>query len=132
VRVYEDDGTSFPEKARLDVTDVLAAGEPADSQFGFAVAVRGDLLLVGSPSYEILFPGATQLLHSAGNALVFARIGGKWRYSARLRGAAADAFGIAAGDAFGNSVALDGTTGFVGAPFQAGGGAAFVIDLSGN
>jgi hypothetical protein len=137
VRVIEDQGASFPEVARFLASDVRVPGEPPNSLFGGSLAVRGDLMLVGAPRAATALasdPGTP--LSSAGNAYVFHRSGGKWRYAARLRGTASDAFPLAANNDFGSAVGIDGTTAVVAAEYDETSGlvagALFFVDLSGN
>lgn len=90
------------ETARLHASLPLAG-----SAFGAAVAIKGDLLIVGAP--EEAQPG----LPGAGAAYVFRLVGGAWAEEARL--IAADA---ATGDRFGRSVAIAGDVAVVGAPLE--------------
>ena len=96
----------YPEIAQLAASD---AGVP--DEFGQAVALNGDTLVVGAP-YESGGPGDP--LEAAGAVYVFERdLGGtdNWGQAARL--AAVDA---QSGDWFGWSVAISGDTVVVGAP----------------
>lgn len=83
---------------------LLGSGTAAGDDFGSAVALDGDTLLVGARLEDQ--PGATD----AGAAYVFVRSGGAWIEQARLVAPDAAAF-----DAFGVAVALDGDTAAVGA-----------------
>lgn len=81
----------------------LAPATPAfGMQFGFAVALDGDTAVVGANSG--MAPGV---------AYVFTRTGGGWRQTATLTAA-----GTTASHEFGHSVAVDGGTAVVGAPFS--------------
>lgn len=71
--------------------------------FGYAVAVEGDLVVIGSPSDDVL--GA-----DAGAAYVFRWDGADWRQEAKLAGS-----GLTAGDRFGYAVAVAGGFVYVGA-----------------
>lgn len=77
------------------------------SQFGRAVALDGDVALVGAPLEN--HPGKA----GAGAAYVFRLTAGVWAQEARL--VSADA---AAGDQFGRSVAIRGDIAIVGAPMD--------------
>jgi hypothetical protein len=135
IRVYEDEGTTFPQVARLPFSGLTGPGETPG--FGFRnVSVRGDLLLAGAPSVSPVLPGGAAALNQAGGAFLYRRVGGVWRFTTRLRGTPNDAFPLAAQDGFGSSVALDGTTAIVAAIAvqTADGrvGALYAFDLSGN
>ncbi|MEW6072788.1 MAG: FG-GAP repeat protein [Planctomycetota bacterium] len=93
VFVRADQG--WMEQAKLTALDAAAGGE-----FGSAVSISGDSLLVGARGQG-----------GAGAAYVFVRAGTIWTQQARL--AAGD--GVA-GDDFGAAVALDGDCAVVGAP----------------
>lgn len=116
--VFVRSGTSWTEQARL-----LALDGTTDDFFGDSVVVDGDIAVVGVPYDDT--PGGTD----TGSAYLFARSGTIWTQQAHLH--AADG---AAGDRFGNSVAVSGDTVLVGAPFDdtAGGsdaGSAYVFVL---
>ena len=102
----------------------LTAGDAAaGDSFGRSVAIDGDTAVVGAPGVD---DGGSD----AGAAYVIVRSGGSWSEQAKLT--ASDA---AAGDSFGSSVAIDGDTVVVGAPFAPGGdgsGAAYVFVRSGG
>lgn len=83
---------------------LLGADTAAGDDFGSAVALDGDTLLVGARLHDL--PGAAD----AGAAYVFVRVAGAWVEQARLVAPDAAAF-----DAFGVAVALDGDTAVVGA-----------------
>lgn len=104
----------------LDQKIVAPRGGPTD-QFGHAVAISGDLAVVGA-RYEADASGIR-----SGAAYVFLRTGTTWALEARLQ--AADAL---ADDFFGSSVAISGDTVVVGAPGDdeapgSGTGAAYVF-----
>ncbi|MEX2610019.1 MAG: choice-of-anchor B family protein, partial [Gemmatimonadota bacterium] len=85
----------------------------ANDRFGAAVAIRGDLALVGAPNQG----------DGAGSVYAFRRSGATWLPEGRL--AARDA---GASDRFGTSLALDDGTAFVGAPeYGANTGAVFTF-----
>lgn len=97
--IFARDGNgTWSEQAHLTADD---AGP--DKLFGLAVSIDGTTALVGSPG-----TGATSF---AGNAFFFEEAGGVWSPSG--------VFSItdgSAGDAFGRSVAIDGSFAVVGAP----------------
>ncbi len=113
VYVFVPGGTTWRQQAELRAGDG-AAGD----QFGFSVALGGDIALVGAPDRKA----------GIGAAYVFERQGATWRQQAELR--AGDG---AAGDQFGFSVALGGNTVLVGAPGKdTGTGAAYVFERRGT
>ncbi|MDX2080157.1 MAG: FG-GAP repeat protein [Terrimicrobiaceae bacterium] len=93
--------SGWTEQAKLIASDVAAA-----DTFGWAVALRKGVALVGSP-------GADTAGANAGAAYVFVRTGKGWIEQNKLV-----ASNAAAGDQFGNSLALSGTTALIGAPFD--------------
>lgn len=95
-----DDGT-WRQQAKL-----VARDGSKEDRFGWSVALSGDTALVGAALTDVGDdPGR-------GAAYVFRRSGGTWRQQAKLM--ASDG---AAGDRFGESVALAGDTALVGASF---------------
>jgi hypothetical protein len=94
--VFVHSGTHWYQQARLTASDGVAG-----DQFGFSVALSGDVAVVGAPFKN------TQ----TGAAYVFVRRGTGWHQQARLI-----ASGAAGGDWFGSSVALSGSTALIGAP----------------
>src|SRR6266508_4063415 len=82
--------------------ELLASDAAAGAVFGISVAISGETVVVGAPGDD-----------SRGSAYVFARNGGVWSQQQKLL--ASDA---AAGDAFGESVAISGETVVVGAQFD--------------
>src|SRR5262245_37661890 len=86
--------------------------------FGHAVAVAGDTLVVGAPSEDSSAAGvngnqADNSLAGAGAAYVLVRNGASWSQQAYLKASNPDAT-----DAFGRAVAVSGDTIVVGAPFE--------------
>ena len=82
-------------------TAVLAGSDTVtDDQFGHSVAVSGTTAVVGAPIHA----------NVAGRAYVFTRTTAGWKQAAELKGS-----GTIAGEAFGESVAISGTTVVVGA-----------------
>jgi uncharacterized repeat protein (TIGR01451 family) len=97
--VYFNNGAAWNVQATL-IAGVGSAGD----RFGAAVALSGDSALIGMPGDDI---GANA---DQGAAYVFVRNGGVWAMQARLT-----ANDGAAGDVFGEAVAIDGDTAVVGA-----------------
>ena len=98
----------------------LTALDPATTaNFGWSVALYGSTAVVGAPFKN----------SDTGAAYVFVRSSGKWSQQAELT-----ASDTASGDAFGWSVALDGSTAVVGATYKnSDTGAAYVfVDSSGK
>ena len=124
VYIFTRSGTSWSEQAEL--SDV---GGAADDDFGSSVALDGDTALVGAPFERVSVfndqPG--------GAAYIYTRSGTTWSPQARLSNPdVADEL-----DAFGTSVALDGDTAVVGAPYttvdgQTKAGAAYIFTGSGE
>ncbi|MBA2554154.1 MAG: FG-GAP repeat protein [Geodermatophilaceae bacterium] len=100
VLVYQRTGTAWVQQAELTAPD----GRTYDG-FGVSVAVRGDIVVVGAPSAAA--PGGSH----AGAAYVYSRSGSLWRLKAKLSASEGQDW-----DAFGSSVALDGSSVVVGAP----------------
>jgi len=98
--------------------ELTAAGGTANDYFGWSVAIYGSTVVIGAPGKNSL----------TGAAYVFTGSGSTWTQQAKLT--AADA---AAGDHFGYSVALSGSTAVVGAPGKnTGTGAVYVFTGSGS
>jgi hypothetical protein len=114
--VYEKANDGWRQTAELVASD----GEAGDA-FGAAVAIEGNLILVGAPGDD------TEHGIDAGAIYVFLRGSENWSEQARI--APADA---AASDAFGTAVALQDDEAFGGAPAAAGGkGVAYVFRQDG-
>lgn len=112
--VFTPGGGGWTQSARL------ASPEPgADHVFGSAVAIRGDVAVVGAPQAKVAGVGI-------GAAHAFERSGGTWSVLATFR-APDPSFD----DTFGHAVAFDGVHAVVGAPLVDGAianeGAAYVI-----
>ncbi|MFQ5424381.1 MAG: thrombospondin type 3 repeat-containing protein [Phycisphaerae bacterium] len=105
--VFVRSGTNWTQQARLTAADAAAGDE-----FGRSIAVEGDIAVVGARRDDDA-AGADQ-----GAAYIFTRSGTVWSQAAKLT--AADA---AAGDQFGESVAISGDTVVVGARFDGDAGA---------
>ncbi len=120
--VFVESGGTWTQQAELTPSD----GTEED-QFGASVAISGSTIVVGSPQHP--FSMATNGL---GAAYVFVESGGTWSQQAKLT--APDG---AAGDNFGHTVAVSGSTAVVGAPYHVIGsnqnqGAAYVFASSGG
>lgn len=107
--------------------DVVYAQTPINGeQFGSAVAISGDTLVVGVPEYDTV--GGPQ---NVGRADVFVWSGTAWVKQASLYAPTP-----ADGDKFGTSVAIQGDTVVAGAPFRDGShgesGAAYVFTRTGT
>ena len=90
----------------LENTKLTASDGAASDQFGFSVAIAGDTMVVGARMDDVNGLGS-------GSAYVFTRTGTAWVEQAKLT--ASDG---AAGDLFGESVAIAGDTIVVGAPLM--------------
>ncbi|MFG0319249.1 MAG: FG-GAP repeat protein [Planctomycetota bacterium JB042] len=115
--VYHRSAGAWSQQAKL------VASNPSDADaFGGAVDLDGDTVLIGASGYVRGHLGA---------AFVFTRSGTSWTEQARLSQA-----GIQPGEAYGLTVALDGETALVGAPWPtqpAGGpGSVYVYERSAN
>lgn len=117
VFVFRQTGATWAEETRLDPPGTASA-----DAFGSAVALEGDVLVVGAPNDDI--PGA----RGAGSAYVFVRAGVSWNLQQKIV-----ASGAGDGDHFGAAVALSGDTIVVGAPAAAlRTGAAYVFVRTGG
>ncbi len=93
----------------------LKASNPdAGVEFGSALAISGDTIVVGAPDESSGGPlSTTGFALYSGAAYVFVRTGGVWSQQALLKASNADGT-----DEFGSSVAIDGDTLVVGAPYE--------------
>jgi len=119
--VFERAASTWTEKAKL-----VAADPDSVDQFGNAIAVSGNTVLIGA--FSDSFPGAS----NQGSAYVFVGSGASWTQQAKL--SASDG---SYGDAFGTSVALFGDTALVGAHFDDNGtiqdqGSAYIFARTGT
>jgi len=92
--VFAKTGEAWNQVAELKGSDT-----GADDFFGYSVAISGTIALVAAPGFS----------KNAGRAYVFAKTATGWEQAAELKGS-----DTAAGDYFGDSVAVSGTTAFVG------------------
>ena len=147
VYVFTRTGTVWSQQAFLKPFSI-GTTERGDN-FGFSVAVSGDTLVVGAHAEDSASTGvdsvATETASVAGAAYVFVRSGTTWTPQAYLKPAAVGTTQVS--DYFGWSVAIDGDTLVVGAPFEdssttginagadelsSGSGAAYVFTRSGS
>jgi hypothetical protein len=116
VYIFTESGSAWSQTAKLTASDGAA-----NDQFGYSVAVSGDLAIVGAP-YDDSQKGA---------AYIFTRSGGVWSQTQKLT--ASDA---AASDKFGWSVSISGDTAVIGAYLDddagASSGSAYVFTRSGG
>jgi hypothetical protein len=110
--VFTRSGSTWTQQAKL-----TAAHGAAGDSFGYSVALSGTTAVVGAIGSNS-FTGA---------AYVFTGSGSTWSQQAELT-----AVGGAAGDHFGSSVTLSGSTAVVGAPGTSNGGTACVFTRSGS
>ncbi len=102
--VFVRTGTAWTQQKQL-----LAINGDGGDQFGTAVALDGDMALIGAPGHDVISGGSPK--PDQGSAYTFRRSGTDWiagnPLDSRFNG------GIA-GDAFGNAVALSGDTALIG------------------
>ena len=103
--VYVHDGTDWQLEQKL----TSSVGE--NERFGSKVAIDGDIAVLGAPT-------ETTAVGEEGAAYVFTRSGTTWSEAQKLV-----AWSGAPYDVFGDAVAIDGDTLYVGAPFDDEGGA---------
>jgi len=123
--VFVRSGTMWSQQAELTASDGVA-----NDWFGWSVAVAGNTVVVASPCHKS--SSGCPIQPGPGAAYVFVQSGGTWSQQAELT--ASDG---AAGDYFGWSVAVTGSTVVVGAPNHNVGskqlqGAAYVFQQSGT
>jgi hypothetical protein len=117
---YDDTGAQYP--ITIDPLAqnayLKASNTGAGDGFGIAVAVSGDTVVVGAlfeaSSSSGINSTPNDAAPEAGAAYVFVRAGASWSQQAYLK-----ASNAAAGDQFGNAVAVSGDTIVVGALFEA-------------
>ena len=106
--VFTKTGAGWKQAAELKGSDTVAG-----DGFGHAVAISGTSVVVGADGHA----------KAAGRAYVFTKMGAGWKQAAELKGS-----DTAAGDYFGYSVAISGTSAVVGAPvFSKEAGQAYVF-----
>lgn len=119
--VFKLGSGGWSQQAILKPSDV--GFSQAGDQFGFAVAISGDTLVVGAPKEDSDTTGSSSSPNdtngssfNAGAAYVFTRGSGGWGQQAYLKPSAVGT--SQSGDEFGSSVAISGDTIVVGAPFE--------------
>ena len=112
--VFTNTATGWNQVAELKGSDTVA-----HDQFGGSVAISGTTIVVGAANHASF----------AGRAYVFTKTATGWKQTAELKGSDA-----AAGDYFGDSVAISGTTVIVGAEgfLHHSGGRAYVFTKTGS
>ncbi len=121
VYVFTNRGDSWVQQAYLKPSDALA-----DDYFGLSVAISGDTLVIGAVHAPIFRPGANTATRP-GVAYVFTRTQGKWGQVSRLSPTTGSN-----GDWFGYNVAAEGDMIAIGAPRDAGSGAAYIYERIGG
>ncbi len=106
---WEDPEDSTIDKYQLWQIAESATLDGINNEFGYSVVVAGDIAVVGMPDDDESGP-------DSGAALVFSRVDGVWTQKYRLR--TGDDAGVVKDDGFGSSIAFDGNTIVVGAPFD--------------
>jgi hypothetical protein len=109
--VFVGSGTTWVEQTKLVPSEAFIG-----DNYGFAVAILGDVIVVGSPFHDD--KGA-----DSGTIFIWERSGTTWTESAKILASDGQA-----GDLFGSSVVVSGSTVVAGAP---GGDRAYVITKSG-
>ncbi len=121
-----NDWGSLDADGKANLTDKLTASDAAENdEFGYSVAIDGDTIVVGAPyhDYDDTDDDANDVSNS-GAAYVFTKPSDGWADGNET--ATLTASNGAAGDYFGNSVAIDGDTIVVGAETA---NAAYVFDI---
>jgi hypothetical protein len=115
VYVFTKTGDNWPQ---VPVTELEGSDTVAGDAFGHSVAISGTTAVIGDPYYD----------NRAGRAYVFTKTGKNWPQVAELVGS-----DTVAGDYFGASVAISGTTVVVGAVGAArNAGSAYVFTKTGK
>jgi hypothetical protein len=111
--VFAKTGSVWKQAAELKGSDTVAS-----DGFGYSVAISGTTAVVGTPDHA----------KEAGRAYVFTNTASGWKQAAELKGS-----DTVAGDGFGASVAISGTTAIVGAPvYSKAAGRAYVFAKTGS
>ena len=106
VYVFVRTGSSWSQQAKLNATDA-----ESEDMFGYSIAIDGDTIVVGAKGEDPDLGDGE--LEYAGSAYVFTRSNGIWSQQAKLNATDAEA-----SDVFGFSVAIDGNTIVVAAPWE--------------
>lgn len=119
--IFSRSGTTWSQQQKLTTLDAVAG-----DRFGYAVALDGDTALIGADWDDDDLVG-----NATGSAYIFTRSGTTWSQQQKLT--ASDA---AEADNFGKSVALQGDTALIGAPYSddsySGSGSAYIFIRSGT
>jgi hypothetical protein len=99
--IFNDNGGTWEEETKLIASD----GE-ADDQFGIAVCISGDVVLIGAPRDD-------DLGSNSGSAYIFRFDGEKWLEEAKLLASDGET-----GDYFGRRVSISGDVAVLGAPLS--------------
>ena len=126
VYVFERSGSSWSQQAYIK-----APNPNSGDEFGFAVALSGDTLVVGAPREGSNSPGVNgswnNLAPNSGAAYVYVRNGSNWNLQAYLK-----ASNTESNDQFGTSVVMSGDTVVVGTIREQGGSCGVNGDDSDN
>ncbi len=118
--VFERSGSNWVQQARLTSTN----DSGSEVAFGAALAIDGDTIVVGAP---LETPDDNFRLADAGAAYVFVRSGNDWNLQARI----VEPVNQGSGNSFSASVAIEGDTIAISAPFSQT-PASYVFERSGN
>ena len=114
--IFQYNGSEWVQQAKLTAEDGFA-----QDGFGTSVDIDGDTVIIGAENDDIVFANDNQ-----GSAYVFVKIAGTWTHQAKLTSSDGTA-----GDEFGRSVSISGSTAVVGAPSAEVQGAAYVFNRNG-
>lgn len=114
--IFQYNGSEWIQQAKLTAEDGFA-----QDGFGTSVDIDGDTVIIGAENDDIVSANDNQ-----GSAYVFVRIAGTWAHQAKLISSDGTA-----GDEFGKSVSISGSTVVVGAPGAEVQGAAYVFNRNG-
>lgn len=116
-QVYVRSGTTWAHEAELFHPDAATPAGSGSTGFGAAVAVQGDIAVVGSPMDNVTGVDANGARSSDGSAQVYVRTGTTWAHVTEVIDPAVMTNPAAArGDLFGSVLAFDGGALVVGAP----------------
>ncbi len=122
--VFLRNGTTWSQEAYLKASNAggIDIGGPYGDQFGKAVSLSGNRVVIGAPTEGSAATGvdgdqADNSAHGAGAAYLFARSGATWTQEAYIKASNAHAYPhpFDSGDRFGHSAALAGSTLIIGA-----------------
>ncbi|MBC8341687.1 MAG: hypothetical protein H8E63_08525 [Proteobacteria bacterium] len=111
-------GGSGTDACGSDECKLTASDAVSGDVFGFATAIDGDELLIGAENHDVVGVGS-------GAVYAYRRVGSEYEEIQKIVPA-----GLAAGDAFGSAIAIDGDVAVIGARLAKGGnGSAYVFRL---